>query len=249
MSKPYIGITDFMTPEQVLQAVECIPANINRRLHVGHMMSWKTLNHVPTSTGWEHIWLQQWNIQKVFIKHPNVFNVLHYADYDDKTTMVDLMNAQKYGGQYLHAIQLDMKWPDPQLLRSFKAVFPTIKIIQQVGHTAIKESHDWERDLAAYEGIADYVLLDCGMGKGIPFTPEHMLELVETALMYFDEDQIAVAGGLGPYTYLNLKPVVDVYQDISCDAQGQMRTTNNATHPIEMDRVCAYIQGVCSLIR
>jgi hypothetical protein len=249
MKKPYIGVTDFKSLDQINQALTCIPPEANRRLHVGLMCSWKTINDVPTATGWENIWPTPEEIHSMFLRRHEVYNVIHYADYDDRSNLVDLMRAvDRCGHNAVDAIQLDMKWPDPKLLSGLKAVYPHVEIIQQIGHTAISESPDWERDLAMYEGLADYVLLDCGMGRGTPFNPQHMVEMVETALKHFGEDQIAVAGGLGPDTYMNLAPILKAYPNISCDAQGQLRTSLKATDPIEMDRVCAYISGVCSLI-
>lgn len=248
MTTPYIGVTDFTSHAQVTQAVACIPEDIRRRLHVGVMCSWKTLNNVPTNTGWEHIWPTTEQLQLIFQANDRVYNVIHYADYEDRTTLPDIMRAVDRCGPHVDAIQLDMKWPHPKLLSGFKACYPHIDVIQQISHTAIMESPDWERDLAMYEGLASYVLLDCGMGRGTPFNPDHMIQLVETALMSFEEDQIAVAGGLGPDTYRNLEPVLSMYPSISCDAQGQLRPTLSAVDPIDMDRVQGYIRGVCSLL-
>lgn len=248
MNKPYIGVTDFTTHEQVLEVRQYIPEG--RRLHVGAMISYKTLHGIPTSKGWEKIWLKDRELKMLFARHPKVFNVIHYADYDDKTTLVDLTMVLQAAGSDVEAIQLDMKWPVPSLLSDLKAIAPHIKIIQQIGHTAILESGTtWDRDLAAYEGIADYVLMDCGMGKGIPFSVSHMLELVRVASLYFDEDQIAVAGGLGPDTYMNLQPIIQKYPKISCDAQGRLRASGSAVDPLDMDRVIAYVKGVASLVK
>lgn len=249
MNIPYIGVTDFTDHQQVLEAAACIPTSINRRLHVGAMMSYKTLNNIPTSKGWDQIWLNQDGLHNLFVEDKSVFNVLHYADYDDKTTLLDLIRVIQIAGPGVEGLQLDMKWPTPTLLSNFKSIFPHIKLIQQIGHTAIKESHDWERDLASYEGVVDYILLDCGMGKSVTFTPEYMLFLLSTALKYFDQDQIAVAGGLGPETYINLKPVLELYSHVSCDAQGRLRPSHNAVDPLDMELVKKYITSVCSLIK
>lgn len=249
MKTPYIGATDFTTREQVLQAVSYIPVSIPRRLHVGAMCSYKTINNIPTATGWENIWLNGEKLNQLFQPHPNVYNVIHYADYANLTTLPMLVEAIRRSGPHVHAIQLDMKWPEAYTLAALKAQCPSVDIIQQIGHVAISESSNWEANLAQYQYCADYVLLDAGMGKRTPFDPDRMLELVETALMYFDEDQIAVAGGLGPNTYKNLAPLFDLYPDLSCDAQGQLRASIDSREPIEIDRVCAYIDGVCSLIK
>jgi phosphoribosylanthranilate isomerase len=232
----------------VEQAKALIPTDANRRLHVGVMMSYKTLNHIPTATGWERIWPNQAQLRSIFADDPEVFNVLHYADYDDLTDLSHLTAATLIAGPNVHGLQLDMKWPLPTMLTQYKAINGHIKLIVQVGATAMAESTDWERDLAAYEGIADYVLLDSGMGRGKTFSPDLMLHNVAVALKYFDQNQIAVAGGLGPETYLNLKPIVELYPQISCDAQGRLRDSGSAKDPLNMDLVAKYVSGICSLL-
>lgn len=246
--KPYIGVTDFTTRAEVELIKAMIPESANRRLHVGAMMSYKTLSRIPTATGWEKIWLNAQGLHALFKPDPEVFNVLHYADYEDLTDLSHLTAATLMCGQGLQGLQLDMKWPLPSMLSQYKAINGHIKLIVQIGSTAMAESSDWERDLAAYEGIADYILLDSGMGRGKTFDPSLMLHNVAIAMKYFDQDQIAVAGGLGPETFLNLKPIVELYPEISCDAQGRLRPSGNAKDPLDFNLVEQYITGICSIL-
>lgn len=246
--KPYIGVTDFTTRAEVEAVKALIPESVNRRLHVGAMMSYKTLNHIPTNTGWEKIWLNEQGLHRLFVADKSVFNVLHYADYEDKTDLSHLVAATMQAGPGMEGLQLDMKWPLPSMLSQYMSAFGHVKLIVQIGATAMSESSDWERDLAAYEGIADYVLLDSGMGRGKTFNPDFMLGNVAVTLKYFDQNQIAVAGGLGPETYLNLKPIVELYPEISCDAQGRLRPSGNAKDPLDFNLVGQYIKGVCSIL-
>lgn len=246
---PYIGVTDFTSVEQVHEVLTCIPAEANRRLHVGAMISYKTLNQIPTKTGWENIWLDEPGLNNLFKPNPAVYNVIHYADYDNLTTLDHLLEAVNKSGPGVDAVQLDMKWPSHHLVAQLRyALDPKIQIIQQIGSTAIAESSNWERDMAVYQGIVDYVLLDCGMGRGIPFDPLYMNSLVETALRYFSEHQIAVAGGLGPQTYDNMRHLLKKYPSISCDAQGKLRSSGSAVDPLDLELVKQYVSGVCSLI-
>lgn len=248
MNVPYIGVTDFTSHEQVLEAAAAIPTGVNRRLHVGVMTSFKVLNNIPTSSGWENIWLSREQMHDVLRKDPTVFNVIHYADYDDQTNLLHLIAAIDRAGPGVEGLQLDMLWPVPSMLSQFKAIMPHIKLIQQVSSKAIEQSGDWERDIAAYEGVVDYILLDAGMGRGITFDPTQTINMISTALKYFDQDQIAVAGGLGPETYTNMKPILERWPNISCDAQGRLRPSHNAKDPLNMEYVTKYISGVCSLL-
>src|SRR5689334_5994763 len=115
---PYIGVTDFASHDQVLQAVACVPEHVNRRLHVGVMMSYKTLNNIPTKTGWEYIWPDEKQMHEIFQPHPKVFNVLHYADYDQPylTETADLIRGCHMAGPHLQGLQLDMIWPKASTL-------------------------------------------------------------------------------------------------------------------------------------
>jgi hypothetical protein len=259
MNIPYIGVTDFTSRDQVVSMTHCIPPWIDRLLHVGAMMSYKTLNNIPTATGWENIWLNEAGLNALFVKEPNVFNVLHYADYpgdngeSPKTDSSDLIKAIKICGPGVQGIQLDMIWPKQSLLSSVKDSFPGLSIILQVSSRAIEQALKHQLSvpdvLEGYDlNTIDYVLLDYGMGKGVPFAPEAALNLVSQVLTVMDQTKLAVAGGLGPDTYKNIASILAKYPNISCDAQGQLRDSGSAMDPLNMRRVEQYIKGICSLL-
>lgn len=253
MSKPYIGVTDFTSRSQVERAKAAITGN--RRLHVGVMTSFKVQRGIPTSKGWENVWLNPRGIQELFINDPDVYNVIHYADYDHTeldrapTTVEDLLRAWDMSGRYVNAIQLDMVWPRVEMLEEFLHCRPQAELILQVSSKAIEFAKGyWTEELDKYAGLVDYVLLDAGMGRGTTFDPTDILSQLEYVSWDFTNDQIAVAGGLGPDTYQNLKPILDEYPEVSCDAQGRLRPSHNALDPLDMDLVEKYIKGICSLL-
>lgn len=251
---PYIGVTDFASHEQVLQAVACIPEHVNRRLHVGVMMSYKTLNGIPTQTGWEKIWPDEKGLHNIFQPHPKVFNVLHYADYaePDWTTVEHLSQAVRKCGPHVQGLQLDMVWPVSSLVHEFKSRFPHIEVVLQIGKQALGKMEVLSRSLddrmEAYLGCVDYFLIDWGMGTGQPMRVSSVLDYVYVARRVVPYNMIAVAGGIGPSTLSSLEKVFAHSKDISTDMQGQMRSSGKATDPIEMERVCESIQGICSLL-
>lgn len=258
MNQPYIGVTDFVNRHQVKQAVACLLPWTDRRIHVGAMMSYKTLNGIPTSSGWEKIWLDEKGLNELFVKDRDVFNVLHYADYPDEngkvhTASADLIRAVKMAGPDVEGIQLDMIWPNAKHIIDLKQAFPDLSIIMQVSSKAIAyaDKHDMtaKEVLQCYnENEIDYVLLDSGMGRGIEFDPKDVLNLIADVSDQFPQEKIAVAGGLGPNTYNNLKTIFARYPKISCDAQGQLRASGSAKDPLDMQRVNDYIGGVCKLL-
>lgn len=253
---PYIGVTDFTSYSQVVQAATCIPESAHRRLHVGVMMSYKTFHGIPTETGWEKIWPRGDTLRSIFQPHPKVFNVLHWADYGYPyclTSSHDLILAAREAGEYLQGVQLDMLWPRAELIADLKSAMPHLEIIVQAGKKALLQMEDvgghLDEALLPYVDKAEYILVDWGMGKGEPMSLPHVLGYLQSASQIFPVEKLAIAGGLGPNSYQVLQEVVELYPNISCDAQGQMRLSGKATDPIELDRVCGYIQGVCSFLK
>lgn len=252
---PYIGVTDFVTHEQVIQAVSCIPDKVFRRLHVGHMMSYKTFHGIPTRTGWENIWLRGEALRALFQPNSRVFNVLHWADYDYPLCLTksnDLVLACKEAGPYLQGLQLDMIWPRPALIKEFKKKLPDIEIILQIGRQALAYMEErLERlpdALVPYLRDVDYFLIDESGGEGKGMVVARTLQHLQEMLYVTTPEKLAVAGGIGPSTCEPLRDISGLSPLISSDMQGQMRSSGKSTDPIEMDRVCSTIKRISSLI-
>ena len=135
---PYIGITDFMTSEQSLAMLsvmaECQAAKQSpRKLMIGVMMSCKTLNDLPSK--WANVFPPKAGVASIFVDHPLAFNTLHYADYEESTTMQDIAAMMRICLKgSLHAVQLDMPWPDWALLEVIKRESEwRVKTVLQVG--------------------------------------------------------------------------------------------------------------------
>jgi hypothetical protein len=243
----YIGITDFTSPDQVRQILR-VPFDrgyelkIAHALGVGVMMSYKTLNDIPTK--WSAAFPPKDSIAEIFIKDEDVFNVLHYADYDGLTTTRDIESAITFGGENMHALQLDMPWPSVKMVASVK--YNTdfrYKIILQIGARAMEEvgnsPSEVVRRLLEYDidsGV-DYVLLDKSGGQGKGMDAQLLLEYYRAIREKFSKDKlgIVVAGGLGPTSVGLMQPFRDAHLtlDISCDAQGKLRPSGNALDPID----------------
>jgi len=81
---PYVGVTGFMNRQQVTQALSCVPANSNRKLMVGVLISYKTLRGEKNILN-EGRYPQRELINAIFIEHPLAFNVIHYTTPDRAT--------------------------------------------------------------------------------------------------------------------------------------------------------------------
>lgn len=245
---PYIGITDFMTQEQVKNMLAVFLAHRSpdskRKLHVGVMMSYKTLNGIPTK--WTNAFPKNEDIHKIFLDDPNIFNVLHYADYDGIDVLNNLVQATNFGIGMIDALQLDMVWPDPTFVKEYRELWPQVQIIIQ-GNTKALELVDNDIDrfvvrLKEYEHSIDYVLLDKSMGKGLGMDAVGLAPLAQVIQDELPHLGLAAAGGLGPDTMHLVQPLVELFPGISIDAQGQLRSAGRtALDPIEWDRAEKYL--------
>jgi len=138
---PYIGITDFMKFEDVEDMLRIFrkhkPEASPRKLHVGVMTSRKKLLGIPTK--YRDAFPNMDSIADIF-RSDEAFDCLHYADSEaDPDLYKNLAAAIGYGGIGIHAVQLDLAWPDPGFVaeavhRSRK----NLEVILQIGRKAFE---------------------------------------------------------------------------------------------------------------
>ncbi|MCX6735899.1 MAG: hypothetical protein NTZ13_02350 [Candidatus Parcubacteria bacterium] len=252
---PYVGITDFMTFEQVQQMLAVFKSNLapsqNRRLHVGVMMSYKTLHNLETR--WTKAFPKKENIADIF-SSSETMNCLHYADYEAIDVQCSIAKAISYGGNGINALQLDMIWPNPDYIA--KAVFASgvnLEVILQIGKNAIEEANDDPKEvvkrLSGYKDIVQYVLLDKSMGQGLGMDATGLIPFAKAVKEAFPEISIVAAGGLGPESVGLVKPLVLEFPDISIDAQGKLRQSGNALDPIDWNMAEMYLIKALALLK
>src|SRR3989344_9383308 len=108
MINPYIGIVDFSSFEQVQSMLRVfnthLPQGSNRKLHIGLMMSYKTLNGLPTK--WLNVFPPKEEIADIFASD-ETYNCLHYADYANYPELwKSLSGAIAYGGKGIQTSKL-----------------------------------------------------------------------------------------------------------------------------------------------
>ncbi len=245
---PYIGITDFMDFGQVQEMSQGFaahqPLGSNRMLHVGVMMSYKTLHGILSK--WQDVFPLKERIASIF-SSSKVYNCLHYADYDNNPDLgKSLATAVSYGGIGMHALQLDMTWPDRnEIAKGVHTSCKQIEVILQIGKNALEEvGNDPQRvveRLGEYEGVVQRVLLDKSMGRGLGMDAANLISFVRAIRKSFPTLGIGVAGGLGPETIQLVESLVAVFPDLSIDAQGKLRPSGNALDPIDWDMARTYL--------
>jgi hypothetical protein len=255
MQKPYIGITDFMNASQIKSMCDVFIAHgglgLQYRLMVGVMMSYKTLHEIPSR--WNRIFPKKEDISEIFVPHPVLMNTLHYADYTGTDIASSLEQATLYGNPFMNALQLDMIWPDPEIIREYKEKHPNIEIVLQTGRDALeiiqKDPERFVKKIDAYGDALDFILLDCSMGKGRGMNASFLARFVRALTEAKPMIGIAAAGGLGPDSIHLVEPLIREFPRLSIDAQGQMRSSGNTMDPIEWDRVEIYLEKAIALFR
>lgn len=258
---PYIGITDFMNLTEVRRMLKVFRANLatgsKRKLHIGVMMSYKTLQNLPTK--WSVAFPSKETIRDIF--HPinrdgdkYTYNCLHYADYDHLTQFRDLALALEWAGPFVEAVQLDMPWPDPVMIDT--AIHTSRKnpeVILQVGQRSIDEAGNNPDEivnrLKDYKNIIHRVLLDKSMGRGLGMDADGLLPYARVIKNAFPQLGLVVAGGLGPTSMNLVEPLLEEFPDISIDAQGKLRPSGSALEPIDWDMAEQYLVEALKILK
>ncbi len=255
MRRPYIGITDFATAEQTQKMLNVFAANrapdSKRLLMVGVMMSYKTLNGIPTK--WAAVWPRKQAVGDIFIQHSLALNTLHYADYESIDVLRSLRRAANWGYPRMDALQLDMIWPKPTDISVLRWINPEVMVIIQANSEALdiidNDPQKLVEKLKEYGDAVDYVLLDKSMGRGLGMDAEGLRPYLCAVRDSGLDIGLAVAGGLGPDTLRLVEPLIAEFPDLSIDAQSKLRPSGNAMDPIDWGMAEEYLKKSLKMLK
>lgn len=247
--KPYIGITGFMTKEEVMDVLKEAPLMTNRLVMIGVLMSFKGLLGIQNNQLNRYPKVSR--IADIFPDNDyhNTLNLIHYQTKEMDTIVRQLNLVTKFGGENMHGFQLNIAWPSPIDLTVYRKEYPEKIIVLQIGEQAFKEANylpeKLVRKIAEYEGIADYILLDQSGGRGKPFNLNYM----RSCLFSIREKNIGiglgVAGGLNPTSLNILRPLVKEFPDLSIDAEDGIRDENDC---LDLHLTREYIQKASRIL-
>ena len=63
--------------------------------------------------------------------------------------------------------------------------------------------------------------------------PDELLPFIWEVKKLHPKIHVAVAGGLGPDTMSAVEPILQVFSDVSIDAQGALRSSKDSRHPVD----------------
>lgn len=229
MKKPYIGITGFMSYDEVMFVLRQLHDVSCRLIMVGVLASLKTLRGLPNK--WPNRYPAVLKIFDIFSIHDLALNLIHYDTKEPETLREQLVEMTRLAGGNLHGFQLNIAWPSLAILQEYRREYPDKKFVLQVGgHAFEMVGHSPDRlagKVSEYEGVADYVLLDPSGGYGKPFNPERARDYLFALKAKHLSMGLGVAGGLSPSTLDLVEPLVKDFPDLSIDAEGRLRTKDD----------------------
>jgi hypothetical protein len=275
----YIGVCDVYSPDEARAMADEIRSerkNPNRKVMIGVMTHRFVLDldiDIPEELrkDFSEIFPSREEMSGGFTDDPDVFNVVHYADLygpdgprkggEAPDVFKNLEFVVQYGGEHMHAIQLDLTWPNTEDLKQFREKHPDIYIVLQVGKFALEEAGQDMQEvvnrLREYGDAIDFVLFDTSMGKGKGMDATKLLSQLRMVREQLPDLGLAVAGGMGPDSMDVLEPIAREFPDISIDSQGNLKHKDAprdalghliATYPADLDRSIEYIDQSCAML-
>lgn len=225
MSNSYIGVTGFTERSQIEVAMRSLYADQERKLMAGVLVSDKTLKGEKDKL-YPNRYPSVDSLGNIFIKHQQLFNVIHFHSSDKYDWCDQLMRAVLFAGEDLcDGVQLNMTWADPGEIENFKRFYSDKKIILSVNQGMLKAAPNelLHRFLIDYDGIVDYVLFDASGGSGTELDSDFIGPYIKEFKFVTDKVNLAVAGGLWSNNLRKLDPLLKIYPDLSIDAEGMLR--------------------------
>lgn len=241
---PYVGITGFKYREQV-EAVRTAVIG-ERRLMVGVLASQRTLMHRESKPDGRSPKAE--NIAAIFPPGRQTLNLVHYYT-EDQITLADQLTAVRYfGGPNCHGVQLNIAWPDREVLLEYQRDFPETVMVLQLGGrrwalTDYEPSELADKVMNLYGNIADVILLDPSGGLGKEMDVNMLLPYVECLERGF-RHRLAVAGGLHADNLELIRPLCDQFPGLSFDAEGKL---HSGPGQLDLDHCQRYLQVASTL--
>ena len=249
---PYIGITGFMSPEEIRQFPRQYAALPGHALMLGVLVSQKTMDGEPPGNPRRYPPLRE--IGEIllgarhFFPHPPLSLVHFNSRTFDLVGQIARLLLRL--GSVCNGVQLNVVWPQPDVIAELRDTAPRHEIVMQIGPVAL-ENVEYDPEAVArrvaewYEGKIDAVLVDLSGGRGLPFDLERGAPIVRALRRACPTLPIGVAGGLCAETLPALAPLLDEFPDLSLDAEGRLRDDQDN---LDLVKSVAYLDEAARLV-
>lgn len=241
----YIGVTGFTDRQQVRGALSVVPSDATRPLMVGVLASYTTLyDHAPSPYS-----PRREDISAVFMEHVRALNLVHYFSRETDDLHQQLWDAIQWGGPLCDGVQINIAWPEVQVVEGLHRSKPNARIVLQVGRQMMRDCDFNAAELAKrvvgeYGALVDYLLVDASGGRGIAFemtsAATYLFELKDALAAGGLEDVgLVIAGGLDAQGVREKLPILDeMVGRLGVDAQDRL---HDAQQRLDMHAVRDYI--------
>jgi hypothetical protein len=269
LPKRNIGVTGFMSVEELKTAQDLFirlfeqheaaheKENSEPRLMAGILVSSKTIEGIPDRYPGRYPKPQKLTDLFLEANSWNTRNLAHYNTDTPENLVEECEQVMEVVGPSLDGFQLNIRWPDPVLVKELRRRHPRLHILLQVGGGALSHfargregafsRYDTEGFMAKvleYGGSLNEILLDPSGGRGEALQAGHLTPLVRE-LMKVEGLGIGVAGGLSGETMGLVSELVPVCSYLSIDAEGRLR--NSEDDSLNLERVEVYLKAAFEL--
>jgi hypothetical protein len=257
---PYVGIAGFTDPHEVrsiaADAYTIRPYGApdigGRRLSVGVLARWETLNGGPSAGNPDrHPKIE--DIRALFnaAVEPSLvggigdnagdaqlaikdrtLRLIHYQSREPNL-VAQVDRLCEMAGPNLDGFQFNIVWPDPDDIREIALEYPTLRIIVQINgemfSNVARNPQLLVKELAAkYAAHATDYLFDMSGGTGAAIDMKETTAVLDALYGAFGGASkgglgIGIAGGLDYKNVYGLKPLFERWPDLSIDAEGRIR--------------------------
>ncbi len=226
----YIGATGFSEAAQVSDFLSEVPDTFEYKIMVGILANQKTLAGEKQDQPLRYP--PKGALGNILVEHKKALNLVHWNTKEPARLVEDLTSVAALVGPLLNGFQLNMRWPDPALVRAWRESGHSAQtIVLQCGKGALEDVHMRPKELIQrlrdYTGIIDYVLIDASGGTGTNFDPYFARECFVEVGEAFPTLGLGVAGNLKSSTLYNLSKVRSRFQDFSIDAESGLRNEDD----------------------
>lgn len=246
--RSYIGVTGFLHRQEVEAALAAMPQNLDKELMVGVLACAQTLR--GETNKWPNRYPRVNEIANIFISNARTLNIIHYNTDDQNTLEIQLARMIRLGGPVLDGFQLNMVWPDPNMLKRAFAERP-IRVILQIGVNAYRKvgsnPDQLAQQLDAYKGVVTNILFDPSGGLGRSIDPTTAFAVLHAIRARHPTLGLGIAGGLCAETLHTIKPITQQFPQVSIDAEGRIRKHPDAI--LDQEKTAAYIRVAAEQFR
>lgn len=255
--KPYIGVTGFMSQQEVHFLREHVPPEPwgGYDLMAGILVGSKTLRGEPNRHPGRFPKIEQ--VRHILYQDPHVLWLIHFHTEKPEALQWELCEVIERAGECCNGIQLNVVWPDPQVVENYwqflSARSQNPRIVLQVGGRALRQTGNDPQEVARRvctyweTGSITDVLIDPSGGLGLAFDPS-----VATAYLSVLKEQcpglgLGIAGGLSASSLHLIEPLIPCFPRLNIDAEGRLR--NATDDSLNLAETIAYVSSALRMLQ